>query len=154
MRRRPQALLKRAAPGRETSSRTWSSCRSLRWWRAGPRRADHARDRRRHRHHRAVLRGAGVGSVGSLNAISETLTAAIPLVLAGLGLALGFRAGLFNIGAEGQILMGGMAAAIFSASASRAAVRAFVLMPLCWRARWSARSTPPSPGAEGDDRRA
>jgi len=57
-----------------------------------------------------------VGSVGSLNAISETLTAAIPLVLAGLGLGLGFRAGLFNIGAEGQLLMGGMAAVIFSFS--------------------------------------
>lgn len=54
-----------------------------------------------------------VGSIGSLNAVSETLTAAIPLVLASLGLALGFRAGLFNIGAEGQILMGGMAAVIF-----------------------------------------
>lgn len=52
------------------------------------------------------------GSVGSLNAVSETLTAAAPLVLAGLGLALGFRAGLFNIGAEGQVLMGGMAAVI------------------------------------------
>ncbi len=52
------------------------------------------------------------GSVGSLNAISETLTAAIPLVIAGLGVALGFRAGFFNIGAEGQVLMGGMAAVI------------------------------------------
>lgn len=52
------------------------------------------------------------GSVGSLGAISETLTAATPLVLAGLGLALGFRAGLFNIGAEGQLLLGGMAAVI------------------------------------------
>jgi general nucleoside transport system permease protein len=52
------------------------------------------------------------GSVGSLNAISETLTAAAPLILAGLGLALGFRAGLFNIGAEGQIVVGGMAAVI------------------------------------------
>ncbi|QKV19581.1 ABC transporter permease [Oricola thermophila] len=50
------------------------------------------------------------GSVGSLNAISETFTAAAPLILAGLGLALGFRAGLFNIGAEGQIVVGGIAA--------------------------------------------
>ncbi len=57
-----------------------------------------------------------VGSVGSLNAISETLTAAFPLVLAGLGLALGFRTGLFNIGAEGQLLMGGLAAVIFGFS--------------------------------------
>ena len=52
------------------------------------------------------------GSVGSINAWSETLTAAIPLVLSGLGLGLGFRAGLFNIGAEGQLLMGGLAAVI------------------------------------------
>lgn len=52
------------------------------------------------------------GSVGSLSAISETLTAAMPLTLAGLGIALGFRAGLFNIGAEGQVLIGGMAAVI------------------------------------------
>jgi ABC-type uncharacterized transport system permease subunit len=53
-----------------------------------------------------------VGSVGSLSAWSETLTASIPLVLAGLGLGLGFRAGLFNIGAEGQLLMGGLAAVV------------------------------------------
>lgn len=52
------------------------------------------------------------GSFGSFGAVSETLTAAIPLVFAGLGLALGFRAGLFNIGAEGQVLMGGMAAVV------------------------------------------
>jgi ABC-type uncharacterized transport system permease subunit len=52
------------------------------------------------------------GSVGSVYALSETLTAAAPVTLAALGVALAFRAGLFNIGAEGQILMGGMAAAI------------------------------------------
>lgn len=51
-----------------------------------------------------------IGSVGSIGAISETLTAAAPLTLAGLGLAVGFRAGLFNIGAEGQLILGGMAA--------------------------------------------
>lgn len=48
------------------------------------------------------------GSVGSLRAISETLTAATPLILSGLSVALAFRAGLFNIGAEGQALIGGM----------------------------------------------
>lgn len=73
----------------------------------------------------ALLRG----SVGSLNAISETLTAATPLILAGLGLALGFRAGLFNIGAEGQLLMGGMAAVITGFSFPGLPV--FVLLPLC-----------------------
>ncbi len=51
------------------------------------------------------------GSFGSLRAISETLTATAPLILAGLSVAIGFRAGLFNIGTEGQILIGGMFAA-------------------------------------------
>jgi simple sugar transport system permease protein len=50
------------------------------------------------------------GSLGSVAALSETLTAAAPLILAGLGIALAFRAGLFNIGAEGQLVVGGLAA--------------------------------------------
>jgi general nucleoside transport system permease protein len=52
------------------------------------------------------------GSFGSLQAVSETLTAAAPVTLAGLGIALGFRAGLFNIGAEGQMIVGGIAAVV------------------------------------------
>ena len=68
------------------------------------------------------------GSVGSVNAISETLTAAIPLTLAGLGIAVGFRAGMFNIGAEGQLLIGGMAAVI--AGFSFTGLPAFVHVPL------------------------
>ncbi|MDJ0630138.1 MAG: ABC transporter permease [Rhodobacter sp.] len=71
----------------------------------------------------------GVGSFGSLNAISETLTAAAPLTLAGLGLAVGFRTGLFNIGAEGQIVVGGLAAVIVGFSLP--GLPFAVLMPLC-----------------------
>jgi ABC-type uncharacterized transport system permease subunit len=58
------------------------------------------------------------GSAGSLYAVSETLTAAAPLILAGLGVALAFRAGLFNIGAEGQLLLGGLAAVVVGFSFS------------------------------------
>ena len=68
------------------------------------------------------------GSVGSLNAVSESLTAAAPLTLAALGIALGFRAGLFNIGAEGQLLMGGMAAVVVGFSF--AGLPAIVHIPL------------------------
>ena len=50
-----------------------------------------------------------VGSLGSPRAISETLFAATPLILAGLAVAVGFQAGLFNIGVNGQMLIGGMA---------------------------------------------
>lgn len=49
-------------------------------------------------------------SLGSPNAVSETLVFATPLILAGLSVAVGFKAGLFNIGAEGQILAGAMMA--------------------------------------------
>ena len=50
------------------------------------------------------------GAFGSPRAISETLLATSPLIFTGLAVAVGFRAGLFNIGGEGQMLMGGLAA--------------------------------------------
>ena len=50
----------------------------------------------------ALLRG----SVGSWVAITETTAQAAPLIFAGLGVGLAFRAGLFNIGAQGQAIMG------------------------------------------------
>lgn len=50
-----------------------------------------------------------VGSVGSVNANAETLLATTPLLLAALAVAIGLRGGLFNIGVEGQFLMGGLA---------------------------------------------
>ncbi len=51
------------------------------------------------------------GALGSPRAIGETLLRATPLLFAGLAVAYGFRAGLFNIGAEGQLFLGGLAAA-------------------------------------------
>ncbi|WP_432545526.1 ABC transporter permease [Kineococcus sp. SYSU DK004] len=48
---------------------------------------------------------------GALGPISETLVNATPLILAGLGVALSFRVGLFNIGAQGQIVLGAIVAA-------------------------------------------
>lgn len=50
------------------------------------------------------------GGFGSRFAITETLTRATPLILTGLAAALAFRARLFNIGAEGQLYAGAMAA--------------------------------------------
>jgi len=43
--------------------------------------------------------------------LSESLVAATPYILAGLAVAIGFRCGLFNIGAEGQLFMGALGAA-------------------------------------------
>jgi len=50
------------------------------------------------------------GAFGNPTAISETLLSSTPLILAGLSVALAFRAGLFNIGAEGQMIAGMLAA--------------------------------------------
>jgi len=52
----------------------------------------------------ALLRG----SVGSLGAISETLVGSTVLILTGLAVTMPLRAGLFNIGGEGQVIAGGL----------------------------------------------
>lgn len=52
--------------------------------------------------------------VAALRPITETLRFAAPLIAAGLGVALAFRVGLFNIGASGQILFGALAATAVS----------------------------------------
>ena len=60
--------------------------------------------------------------------ISETIVFTIPLILAGLSVAIGFRAGLFNIGAEGQLIMGAIATTVVGIKL--ATWPAFVLLPL------------------------
>ncbi len=50
------------------------------------------------------------GGFGSVFALSETLTRAIPLILTGLAATVAFKARLFNIGAEGQLYAGALAA--------------------------------------------
>jgi len=50
------------------------------------------------------------GGFGSVFGLSETLTRSIPLMLTGLAAAVAFKARLFNIGAEGQLYAGALAA--------------------------------------------
>ena len=50
------------------------------------------------------------GALGSRFALTETLTRATPLLFTGLAVAIAFRARLWNIGAEGQLFMGAIAA--------------------------------------------
>ena len=56
--------------------------------------------------------GLFVGMCGSWRALSETGVAATPYILTGLAVALGFRGGVFNIGAEGQLYMGALGAVV------------------------------------------
>lgn len=54
--------------------------------------------------YRALINGA----FGNSLAVGEVLAQATPLVIIGLGLALAFRAGVWNIGAEGQLFVGAL----------------------------------------------
>jgi simple sugar transport system permease protein len=76
-----------------------------------------------------ALRTLVSGSVGSAAAWGATLGKTCPLLLTGLAVALAFRCGVWNIGAEGQLLAGALAA---TALATRAAPGApsVVLLPL------------------------
>ncbi len=56
------------------------------------------------------------GSLGGKRAIAETLIAATPLAFGGLAFAVASRAGLFNIGVEGQLFTGSLAAGLVAAT--------------------------------------
>ena len=62
-----------------------------------------------------IARAIGSGGLSEIQAslypLSETIVTATPLILVGLSVALGFRAGLFNIGAEGQMNVAALVAA-------------------------------------------
>lgn len=56
----------------------------------------------------ALLKGA----FGTVAATTSTLTKSVPIMLTGLAVAVAFKCGVFNIGAEGQLLMGALFAGI------------------------------------------
>ena len=63
----------------------------------------------------SLLRGAlfdwrATTGVRMIRPITDTLTNATPLIIAGLGMAVAFRAGLFNIGGQGQMILGAITA--------------------------------------------
>lgn len=60
-----------------------------------------------------VLEAFWRGSVGTGSAfVNGTLVRAVPLMVIGVGISLAFRAGMFNLGGEGQLILGAVAAAV------------------------------------------
>lgn len=79
-----------------------------------------------------TLKAFFIGPVSSLYGLTELLVKAVPLIIIAAGLAVGFRANIWNIGAEGQLIMGAIAAAgvgLFAPQGLHA-----VLMPLMFLA--------------------
>ncbi|MGH3665881.1 MAG: ABC transporter permease [Egibacteraceae bacterium] len=70
------------------------------------------------------------GAFGSPRAVATTLARSTPYIVASLAVAFGFKAGLFNIGAEGQLLVGALVGAWVGAAATVAGLPAIVAIPL------------------------
>ncbi len=77
------------------------------------------------------------GSIGSRFAFEETLLKSVPLLLTGLSVAVAFRAGVWNIGAEGQFIVGALAGLL----ASRWGVVASLVAAMLAGAAWASIAT-------------
>ena len=77
------------------------------------------------------------GSVGSRFAFEGTLLKSVPLLLTGLSVAVAFRAGVWNIGAEGQFIVGALAGLL----ASRWGVAASLIAAMLAGAAWASIAT-------------
>jgi ABC-type uncharacterized transport system permease subunit len=69
------------------------------------------------------------GAFGSADSLSEVAVKSCPLLLAGLAVAVAFQAGVWNIGAEGQLLMGALAMAALGSRMGN--VSGWVGLPAC-----------------------
>jgi general nucleoside transport system permease protein len=77
------------------------------------------------------------GSIGSRFALDATLLKSVPLLLTGLSVALAFRAGVWNIGGEGQFIVGAIAALV----AARFGVVIAILASMLAGALWASLAT-------------
>lgn len=71
------------------------------------------------------------GVFGSVRNMAYSVVYATPLIFTGLAVAFSFRTGVFNIGAEGQFVMGSMAACVVGILVPAPSI---ILVPLCFLA--------------------
>lgn len=71
------------------------------------------------------------GAFGSLDNIAFALNKSTPYILSAVGVALCFRAGIINIGGEGQIAVGGLAASYVALNAGDLPSLAAIVLALC-----------------------
>ena len=90
------------------------------------------------------------GGFGSRFAWSETLTRATPLILTGLAAAVAFRARFYNIGAEGQLYAGALAAVAVGGGAHRRCRRSLLFPLMIAAGDGRRRAAAAGPGAAED----
>lgn len=69
------------------------------------------------------------GAFGSMNSIADTVVKATPLLFVGAGICVAFRGGVINIGGEGQLVVGALAATL--AALTFTTWPAWALIPVC-----------------------
>lgn len=96
------------------------------------------------------------GSFGSTKSFLNVLAYTLPLIMTGLGAAVAFQSGVFNIGGEGQVLVGGLAAVIVGLTIPLPAPWGWLLALLpalpparCGRAAHAVRRTEPDLAVRG-----
>ncbi len=72
------------------------------------------------------------GSIGSTFALEGTLLKSVPLLLTGLSVVIAFRAGVWNIGGEGQFIAGALAAFVLSPLGLLASIAAAIVAGALW----------------------
>ena len=78
----------------------------------------------------SAFQGLYLGSFGSLGAISNTLIKAIPLIIGGLAVIISYKAGIFNVGVEGQLFFGAMGGAVIATLPMFQDLPPFISIPL------------------------
>jgi len=79
-----------------------------------------------------LLRILLTGSIGSPFALQATIIKSVPLLLTGLSVAIAFRAGVWNIGAEGQFIVGALASFLGARFGLIAALVASIVAGAIW----------------------
>lgn len=79
-----------------------------------------------------ILRILFNGSIGSPFAITATIVKSVPLLLTGLSVVIAFRAGVWNIGAEGQFIVGSLCALLAARYGTAAAILASIIGGALW----------------------
>ena len=77
----------------------------------------------------AAYRALWEGAFGTKNTFADTLIKATPLLLVGIGICISFRGGVVNIGGEGQMIVGGLAATALALA--NPDTRAEIIVPAC-----------------------
>jgi ABC-type uncharacterized transport system permease subunit len=79
----------------------------------------------------AIQSGKPADVSTAIRPLTESLVAATPLIFVGLGVAVSFRAGMFNIGGGGQLILGALGATVAALALRTSGLPSLAILPVC-----------------------